>query len=95
MPIRAAWRPRCENFAMSRYPNKMVILGDMLELGDSSEEEHHSLVKLPQKLGFARVILVGPVLQKVAPEYGCLSFKNSIEAAEYLHRLVPKVTPSL
>jgi UDP-N-acetylmuramoyl-tripeptide--D-alanyl-D-alanine ligase len=73
-----------ENFAASGYPNKMVILGDMLELGIHSEEEHIRLVKLVKKLGFPLVILIGPVLHSIAPGYGYLSFTTSAEAAEYL-----------
>jgi UDP-N-acetylmuramoyl-tripeptide--D-alanyl-D-alanine ligase len=72
------------NFAASGYPNKMVILGDMLELGSSSEEEHINLVKLTKRLGFPNVILIGPVLHAIAPDFGYLSFSTSAEAAGYL-----------
>jgi UDP-N-acetylmuramoyl-tripeptide--D-alanyl-D-alanine ligase len=78
-----------ENFAASGYPNKMVILGDMLELGSSSEEEHINLVKLVKRLGFPGVILIGPVLHAIASGYGYLSFSTSAEAAGYLNAHTP------
>lgn len=39
--------------------NKILILGDMFELGDSAKEEHQSIVNLLVELGFQNVILVG------------------------------------
>lgn len=67
----------------------MVILGDMLELGSSSEEEHINLVKLVKRLGFPGVILIGPVLHAIAPDFGYLSFSTSAEAAGYLKAHCP------
>ena len=39
--------------------NKALILGDMFELGDSSEEEHQNMVNLLVELGFQNIVLVG------------------------------------
>ncbi|HEY0978212.1 MAG TPA: UDP-N-acetylmuramoyl-tripeptide--D-alanyl-D-alanine ligase [Flavobacteriales bacterium] len=41
---------------------KLVILGDMLELGGTSEEEHRSIVDQIEQLGLD-AILVGPIFQ--------------------------------
>jgi len=38
------------SFAQQDYQNKLCILGDMLELGDFSNEQHIKIVKLCQKL---------------------------------------------
>ena len=48
-----------ENFSSLIHPNKSVILGDMLELGDVTEEAHREVVDLLEKAGFREVILVG------------------------------------
>jgi UDP-N-acetylmuramoyl-tripeptide--D-alanyl-D-alanine ligase len=48
-----------ESFATLRQPNKVVILGDMNELGEDSVEEHHEMGRLIAQLKFDKVILCG------------------------------------
>lgn len=48
------------NFRLIDAPHKMVILGDMKELGESSIEEHIRILKMLIESHFDRVILVGP-----------------------------------
>ena len=48
-----------ENFHLLEHSNKVVILGDMFELGASAKEEHQSMVDLTNKLAFNRSIFVG------------------------------------
>ncbi|MBI9037149.1 MAG: UDP-N-acetylmuramoyl-tripeptide--D-alanyl-D-alanine ligase [Bacteroidales bacterium] len=48
------------NFAELDYENKVLIIGDMLELGSESLTEHRSILKLVQELGFNNnVFLIG------------------------------------
>lgn len=47
------------NFHSSIFPDKFLILGDMLELGEFSEVKHQEIVDLVVSLGFKQVILVG------------------------------------
>jgi len=47
------------NFADIATPNKCLILGDMLELGDASDEEHQKIVDLIDAKNFDDVFLVG------------------------------------
>ncbi|MBN3036324.1 MAG: UDP-N-acetylmuramoyl-tripeptide--D-alanyl-D-alanine ligase [Bacteroidales bacterium] len=51
-----------------RYPtgSRMVILGEMLELGEASRAEHTSLVGELERLGFREVILVGQAFRESA-----------------------------
>lgn len=42
----------------------LLILGDMLELGDASEQEHRAILKLIKDLGFNEVFLVGQNLSQ-------------------------------
>lgn len=48
------------NFASIPHENKCVILGDMLELGDTSAEEHQKITDFIEEQTFAEVYLVGP-----------------------------------
>lgn len=47
------------NLASLKVDNKVAILGEMLELGEYSEEEHQRIVKLALSLNFSKVIFVG------------------------------------
>ena len=48
-----------ENFAQLNMPSKVLVLGDMLELGKDSLVEHIGVVKLAADKGFEQVYLVG------------------------------------
>lgn len=48
------------NFASLKNDQKCIILGDMLELGETSEEEHQTIVNYIDDQDFSTVILVGP-----------------------------------
>lgn len=73
-----------ENFAKMDQPNKMVILGDMLELGVESDKEHDTVVQLLETKGIKNALLVGPYFMKAAKLTGAISFANSEEALLYL-----------
>jgi UDP-N-acetylmuramoyl-tripeptide--D-alanyl-D-alanine ligase len=53
------------NFAAMQADKKMLILGDMLELGTESGAEHGAIIQLIREKGFSDVILVGPEFQSV------------------------------
>ena len=72
-----------ENFRQVKASKKMVILGDMLELGDESLTEHLTIVNLVDKSAFDKIILVGPDFKKIAEErFVC--FTTSDEARDWL-----------
>lgn len=52
-------RAAIENFAQLRMPAKVLMLGDMLELGPDSVEEHKGILALAVERGFTEVYLVG------------------------------------
>jgi len=72
------------NFAASPFDNKIVILGDMLELGSYSSNEHINIIKQIDNCNFEDVILVGKEfsLAKNTKKYN--SFLNTGQAGEYL-----------
>lgn len=48
-----------ENFKKLEHPRKIVILGDMYELGKYSQQEHKEVADLALNSGFEKVIFVG------------------------------------
>ena len=62
------------NFGEMDVEHKVVILGDMLELGDQSDEEHQNIVQLIGQFAFEKVILVGPQFKKT--QHNFESYEN-------------------
>jgi UDP-N-acetylmuramoyl-tripeptide--D-alanyl-D-alanine ligase len=73
-----------QNFSRLNEPNKAIIIGDMLELGDDSEEEHIKILKLATKISDCKVFIVGPWYKKLSGNYPFKSFETSDELKEYL-----------
>ena len=75
-------------------PQRIAVLGSMNELGDSSAAEHEAVGKLCDYSLLSHVITVGNEAAKyLAPSAqaaGCqvTSFKSSLEAGAYLHKLI-------
>ena len=65
-----------ENFSMIKADNKMLILGDMRELGEVSQAEHKRVVEDLQKYGFTDVLLVGEEFAKAAAGSGFRLFPD-------------------
>ncbi|GAA5084942.1 UDP-N-acetylmuramoyl-tripeptide--D-alanyl-D-alanine ligase [Chryseobacterium ginsengisoli] len=62
--------------------SKTIIIGDMLELGEESEKEHQSILKLAQELGFDEIITVGKNFKDV--NSSDKAFTSTAELTEYL-----------
>lgn len=62
--------------------SKTIIIGDMLELGDESEKEHHSILDQANLLKFDEIITVGNEFKKINAT--SKSYLNSKELSEYL-----------
>ena len=54
-----------QNFSLMPAEHKMVILGDMRELGAASEEEHRAVGRMLDSMSLGDVWLVGPEFAKV------------------------------
>ena len=57
-----------ENFNEIDHKNKIVILGDMFELGEDTEHEHQNIVNLCDTLNLNRCIFVGKHYGKTSAE---------------------------
>jgi UDP-N-acetylmuramoyl-tripeptide--D-alanyl-D-alanine ligase len=68
--------------------HKMVILGDMRELGADSVNEHRKVVDYIGKCHFEDVILVGAEFAKVASDY--TKFPTVAELIDYLKENRPE-----
>ncbi len=65
-----------ENFSMMKAQDKMLILGDMRELGDVSADEHRRIVGMLREKGFDCVWLVGSEFKAVAGDSGFRLFAD-------------------
>lgn len=65
-----------ENFSMIKAKDKMLILGDMRELGEASDAEHRKIVEEIAKYGFTQVWLVGSEFAKAADGSGFRLFAD-------------------
>ena len=77
-----------DNFRMIDAGHKMVILGDMKELGEASLEEHQKVVDMLARYGFDRVILVGPEFEKTANAFE--HYSNADDVYQVLSSAMPK-----
>jgi UDP-N-acetylmuramoyl-tripeptide--D-alanyl-D-alanine ligase len=71
-----------ENFAKLNAQNKVVCIGGMKELGDTSLAEHQALIHLLEKNEWEKVILVGGDFENCTHNY--LYFPNSLDAKAWL-----------
>lgn len=74
-----------ENFWLIDTPNKILVLGDMLELGEDSRKEHKHIIELIQQKGFANFILVGKEFMDAGDgKIDNTTFEDSKKAAKYV-----------
>ncbi|MDR0364595.1 MAG: UDP-N-acetylmuramoyl-tripeptide--D-alanyl-D-alanine ligase [Bacteroidales bacterium] len=78
------------NFLEMDVPNKIIILGDMLELGRWSEEEHEKIVKKLVAHKIKRVYFAGKNFNKVSKPKHYLSFSDSETLRDFLKENLPK-----
>lgn len=75
-----------KNFRNICKSDNLLILGDMRELGNESEQEHKNILELIKELRFENVYLVGEEFQRVAKNSKFSSFINVEELAQYLQQ---------
>jgi len=70
-----------ENFAAMKADKKVLLLGDMKELGEDSLKEHAAIVSLIKKYKWEHVVLVGKNFSEVDNSY--IHFENSKQASDW------------
>jgi len=71
-----------KNFAQIEAENKLLILGDMFELGEDSEKEHQAMVDLLVENKFDKVFLVGEHFSKTKHPFQ--AFNNTNDLLQYI-----------
>lgn len=77
-------------FEMDTTSPKILILGDMFELGSFSEEEHQNIAKLVVSKEFSDIILVGENYAKTKNISGAHIFSNKKDAEVYIKKIAPE-----
>lgn len=72
-----------DSFSSNPKENKTMILGDMLELGDVSLDEHQNIINKAEELNI-KSIFVGKEFSKAATKYNFNYFNNSDELIIHL-----------
>jgi UDP-N-acetylmuramoyl-tripeptide--D-alanyl-D-alanine ligase len=72
-----------DNLNLIEAENKIAVLGDMLELGTASYEEHLLMALRLKNMQLNKVILVGEEFGKVADKLPCLHFNNIDEVKNW------------
>jgi len=73
-----------ESFISIQAEKKLVILGDMLELGEKSEDEHKKLLNELLSHNLGNSLLVGPIFQQISERTGFKSFPAVSKLIEFL-----------
>lgn len=73
-----------QSFANLNSDHKLIILGDMLELGEKSESEHLKVLQELKSLKPESVLLAGPVFNRLANKHGYRSFENTAKLKDHL-----------
>jgi UDP-N-acetylmuramoyl-tripeptide--D-alanyl-D-alanine ligase len=69
------------NFAQLDYPNKIIMIGAMMELGDESITEHQKIIELLAQSNWKQVVLVGGNFNVV--KHSFKYFENSTLAQKW------------
>lgn len=68
------------NFEATEFINKLLILGDMRELGEDSYKEHKAIFDLVSRMKISKVYFVGSEFMKLKGDYPNISFFSDVEA---------------
>ncbi len=73
-------------FFEAQKDNRVLILGDMLELGDYALEEHQKIVELISSKKTDAVILVGSIFKQTSTSSKIITFANTEDTIHYLEK---------
>lgn len=73
-----------KSFSELKTNKKLLILGDMLELGEKSDEEHQKILSVLKPFKPGQVILVGGIFERISAGTDYKSFHDVGKLREYL-----------
>lgn len=77
------------NFSEQPFSKKLLILGDMFELGEYAEEEHRQILEKLQALHLSHVYLAGALFYEFKTQYPMYHFfKDAADIGKYLEEHV-------
>lgn len=80
-----------DNMAKMPAKKKILVLGDMFELGESAQAEHQKVVNLiGEMIPDSTVALVGELFSKTKYRYNSIKFENAMAAAEWMKKNQPE-----
>ena len=79
----SSMRSAIESFSMINNEDKILIIGDMLELGVDSNEEHFQIAELVKQLGL-KGYSVGPLFNAIKSDAFIKQFEHKNDALIYL-----------
>lgn len=79
-----------DSFDKMSHANKIVMLGAMMELGDTSAMEHQEILTYAKQKNLKQVIVVGKEFEASANNNGVLYFENATSAKEWFWENVSK-----
>jgi UDP-N-acetylmuramoyl-tripeptide--D-alanyl-D-alanine ligase len=74
------------SFSAIKAEKKICILGDMLEMGEKSDEEHIKILTMLKENNFDLVLLTGPVFSKVSQGFKFRFFPEIGKLKDYLRK---------
>ena len=88
----SSMRSAIESFAMINNENKILIIGDMLELGEDSDQEHFQITELVKHLEL-KGYSVGPLFAAIKTDAFLKQFEHKNDALQFLkeHQLTNKL----
>lgn len=75
-----------KNFSKLTAPKKMVILGEMMELGQYAEEEHKKIKIITESMSLAKCVFVGNGFLFTAADSNNLWFENAATTKTWLNQ---------
>jgi UDP-N-acetylmuramoyl-tripeptide--D-alanyl-D-alanine ligase len=79
-----------ESFVEMKAQHSMLILADMLEMGEHAAEEHMAMVQFLENCGIKNVWLIGPEFSRAAQNTPFLCFADTKQAGNYLQQHPPE-----
>lgn len=80
-----------DNLSKVNAEKKIIVLGDMFELGESAAEEHQKVADLiAEKLSGATVVLVGKLFAAVKGHDKMIRLNDAAAAAEWMKKINPE-----
>ncbi len=76
-----------ENFAKGDFEKKVLVLGDMAELGIDSPQEHLSILEFVRSSNFKDVILVGPEFMNANQSFGYTAINDKEQLKDFIKGL--------